>query len=326
MKELLSGLLLASLLAFQAGCTTPVPNDPELARIDEQQLPPPDLSLSIPGLSSCTTNPDTTLRLNSRDPVTVIVHGCFGSAARFRALAQVYAFHGQQAVCFNYNDRDSLMKSSSQLVEALTQLGERLDNPEMNIIGHSQGGLIARKALVREREKPWRAGDRSLRLVTISSPFGGIAAADHCASPTARRLSLGLVIPVCKLISGDKWYEITRPSPFIQLPGTFIPQVNKHLKIVTDETGSCRRYGDNGLCLEDDYVFSVAEQYFEEVDASPLVENIEVTAGHAEIVGDHRKAPYKLINLLQRKDLMSKTRSARLAALEALLTRLYRQE
>jgi len=29
----------------------------------------------------------------------VLVHGCKGSAGRFRSLAQLYAFHGQQAVC-----------------------------------------------------------------------------------------------------------------------------------------------------------------------------------------------------------------------------------
>lgn len=312
-----------AVVTIPAGCTTSEPRDSELATIDDSHLPVPDISLKIAGLSSCTTNPDTTIHLNSREPVTVIIHGCYGSAGRYRALAQVFAFHGQQTVCFNYNDRDSMMRSSAQLIDALESLSLRMHNSQITVIGHSQGGLIARKALVQEREVRWEAEDAALRLVTISSPFAGIAVADHCASPTVRVLSLGLVVLVCKLISGDKWYEITQPSPFIQKPGELLGQVQEHVKIVTDETGTCRYYDSRGVCVEDDYVFSVAEQYFEPVDASLRVDNIEVEAGHVEIVGDYRVSPRKLIDLLQRKGIMNNTTATRRQRLEELLSRLY---
>ena len=170
---------IANLIAFIAavtistGCTTPIPQDPELATIDDSALPVPDLSLQIPGLSPCTTHSDASIHVNSREPVVVIVHGCFGSAARYRALAQVFAFHGQQAVCFNYNDRDSLMKSSAELINSLDLLSSHMQNRQITVIGHSQGGLIARKALVKEREDRLQTDDASLRLVTISAPFPG---------------------------------------------------------------------------------------------------------------------------------------------------------
>ena len=109
-RKTLSLTALFIIAALLVGCASYVPDDPQLSRIDTSQLPHPDLELNIPGLSSCTTSPDKTLELNTDAPVTVIVHGCYGSAARFRALAQVFSFHGQQAVCFNYNDRDSLME------------------------------------------------------------------------------------------------------------------------------------------------------------------------------------------------------------------------
>lgn len=315
--------IVVTALALLSACATPVPDDPELATIDTRHLPSPDLTLDIDGLSPCTTSPDNTLHLNSRQPVTVIVHGCFASAARFRALSQVFAFHGQQSVCFNYDDRDSLDKSAAELTAALEQLEAALENHKLTIIGHSQGGLIARRALSERAVKPWRVDTESVELVTISSPFGGIAAADHCASTTARWISLGLVMPICKLISGDKWYEITRPSPFIQQPGGLLPQVQRHVKIVTDENNTCRRYGDEGRCVEDDFVFSVAEQYFERVDGAKQVDNVEVAAGHAEIVGDYRVAPRKLIALLQRKGVMRNTEAKRLRELETLLAHLY---
>lgn len=324
MKNFILNLIaLLTVLSTQTGCTTAAPSDPNLASIDTRNLPAPNLSAKIPGLSSCTTKLDSTIHLNSKEPTNIIVHGCFGSAARYRSLAQVFAFHGQQTVCFNYNDRDSLMKSSAELIDALSSLSEKMESSKITIIGHSQGGLISRKALIEERDDKFLAGDTSLRLVTISAPYAGIAAADHCASFTARILSLGLVIPICKLISGDKWYEITHPSPFIQNPGELLERVSSHLKIVTDETGTCRLYDENGICVEDDFVFSVNEQYFEKIDASSRVENIEVSAGHAEIVGDYRVPPKKLIKLMQSKGIMYSTPPARREKLSVLLSRLY---
>ena len=307
-----------------SGCRTPAAPLPDPAGIDNSNLPPPNLSLKIPGLSPCTTSPDATLHLDSHQPVTIIVHGCRGSAARFRSLAQVFAFHGQQAVCFSYNDRDSLTKSSAELIDALSLLASKMEKRRLTVIGHSQGGLISRKALTTARKDKFPAGESSLRLVTISAPYAGIAAADHCTSRAARLFSLGLVIPVCRLISGDKWYEITRSSPFIRKPGELAQQVGIHLKIVTDETGTCRRYDDNGNCVESDFVFSLAEQYFEPVDDPSCVENIEVAAGHAEIVGDADVAPWKLITLLQQKSIIRVTSAARRDELSALLSILYR--
>jgi len=316
-------LSILTVLLLQTACNTPVPSDPELASIDDRNLPSSDLSIKIPGLSPCTTKTDTTLHLNSNEPVNIIVHGCFGSAALFRSLAQVFAFHGQQTICFNYNDRDSMMKSTAELVSALNLLSAKMNNRHLTVIGHSQGGLIARKALTQEREDNLQINDASLDLVTISSPYAGIAAADHCASTTMRYLTLGLVIPICKIISGDKWYEITHPSPFIQEPGILLEQVTSHLKIVTNETGSCRQYDDKGVCLEDDFVFSTTEQYFRQVDAPARVDNIEVLAGHAEIVGDYRVPPTKLIKLLQLKGIMRDTPPAQHEQLSLLLARLY---
>ena len=101
-------------------------------------------------------------------------------------------------------------------------------------------------------------------------------------------MTLVLAVPLCKILRSDKRYEITRPFHFFQQPGELLEQIDAHIKIVTDETASCRRYNDSGICVEDDFVFSVNEQYFEHVDASSRVENIEVSAGHVEIAGEYR--------------------------------------
>lgn len=316
------GILVVFLLVF-TGCASPVPSDPELARLDTSQLPVADVAVKIPGLSPCTTSKDATVALNANSPVNIIIHGCYSSAARFRALAQVFAFHGQQTICFNYNDRDSLKKSSAQLVNALQILSSSTHNRKITVIGHSQGGLVARHALTQGHEQGQIRTDTSIRLVTISSPFSGIEAADHCASPTARALSLGLVIPICQLVSGDKWYEITRVSEFIKRPGHLLDQVSSHVKIVTDERDTCREFDQAGDCIEDDYVFSLTEQYHTKVDKQSNVRNIEVAAGHAEIVGDYLTPPEKLIALLQANGIMRQTSEARRQQLSQLLVYLY---
>jgi hypothetical protein len=88
-------LLSACLLA---GCAF---HDPIVAQdLNPGRLPPPDRSLSIAGLGPCTDNPDRSLHLKAGEPVTVLVHSCFGSSGQFRALAQVLAFQGQQSACF----------------------------------------------------------------------------------------------------------------------------------------------------------------------------------------------------------------------------------
>ena len=322
MKRSVSSAVAVTAIALLSGCATERTIDPELQSIDQGKLPPANITLNIPGLGPCTDNPDRSLHLDSRQPVTVLVHGCFGSSGRFRGLAQVLAFHGQQTACFTYNDRDSMMLSSGQLTSALEQLAQRMGDKHVTVIGHSQGGLIARKALVANRPEPLRNSDLQLRLVTVSGPFSGIAAANHCGSATLRALSLGLVGLACKIVTGDKWDEITYTSEFILQPGALHKQVHEYLKIDTDERGACRR-ADKQACAETDNVFSLQEQRNAIIDRDPFTRVEEVAAGHIEIVGDQRVAPVKLIVILQRNGILNPTEPQRRADLSLLLDRLY---
>ena len=312
------GAVAAGLLA---GCapTPPIPDASDLAR---GRLPEPTVAVRIPGLGPCTDNPDRTLRFDARQPVAILVHGCWGSAGLFRGLAQVLAFHGQQAACFSYDDRDSMMKSSAELIAAVTALGRSLDSKAITLVGHSQGGLIARKALVDERADRLEAEDLRLRLVTVSGPFAGIAAASHCGDPAVARLTRGWIGPMCRVVTGDKWHEITRFSGFILEPGTLRPQVRDYIKVDTDERASCRP-GEYGACAEPDLVFSLEEQRSAAVEGDPRARVEEVKAGHVEIVGDQARAPVKLIALLQRYGVILPTDPHRAEALRRLLIAVY---
>ena len=286
-------------------------------------LPDSDVTVQIASLSNCTHSDSSELHLNSRETVTLIVHGCFSSAGRFRSLADVFAFHGQQTVCFNYDDRDSLTDSSQELIAAIEELSAVLESPDITVIGHSQGGLVARRALIEERSDSIDIGDVTIDLTTISTPFGGIGAAAHCGSKTLAWLSLGLVKPICHIITGRKYRDIPATSDFILQPGQLVPSVNRHLKIVTDEVDTCRDYGKRGDCVKDDFVFSVDEQNQHNVDAHTGVLPVLVKAGHVEIVGDANTAPEKLIGILQQQGVLRATPTEDAEKFAELLADLY---
>ena len=315
--------LLTALLALLGGCAWREAPDAAFFDIEAGRLPPADTTLAIAGLGPCTDNPDRSLRLDASRPVHVLVHGCFGSSGQFRGLAQVLAFHGQQSACFTYDDRAGLPGSAADLRDALTQLAGQTGSPRITLIGHSQGALIARSALTQAILPA--AVRTELRLVTVSGPFAGIAAAQTCGKTWLYPLTLGLLPAACYLATGAKWADITFSSRFILEPGTLAPGVSSHLKIDTDERGSCRRE-QNGRCLEDDDVFSLAEQRSQPVETDSRARRVEARAGHVEIVGDKRVAPVKLIKILQDEGVLGATAPERQAAFNRLLARVYHDD
>lgn len=292
------------------------------ADLEPGQLPAPDITLNIAGLGPCTDNPDRSLRLDASQPVHILVHGCFGSSGQFRGLAQVLAFHGQQSACFTYDDRARLSEVADELRTAVTRLAAQSRAPEITVIGHSQGALIARKAMTAPpgTRSPGRPVD--LRLVTISGPFAGIAAARTCGRTWLYPLSFGIVPLSCYLATGPKWADITYSSRFIREPGALDAQVASYLKIDTDERDSCRRE-EGGRCVEDDDIFTLDEQRQEQVETDARTTRVVVRAGHVEIVGDKRVAPKKLIALLQEQGVLRPTPAASLPAFGSLLARVY---
>jgi pimeloyl-ACP methyl ester carboxylesterase len=275
----------------------------------------------IPGLGPCGEGARVDAVVAKDSPVVVLVHGCNASAARYRSLARVFEFHGQEALCFEYNDRARVARSARQLRAALKALSGRL-GPEREVIvlGHSQGGLVARKAL---------SGSASgtpprVRLVTVSAPFNGIQAASDCGTPWLHVATLGATVGICRLVAGAKWNEIHPRARSVLAPEALSPHVRDHLRILTDERDSCRRRAPGqDRCLEDDFVFSLEEQRNLRIESDQRVHGLEIRAGHAEIVGNEELEPTKLIGILQEQAVLSRTPPERAPALRALLERLF---
>lgn len=259
--------------------------------------------VAVDGCDDFATDP---VSLRRGTPVNVLVHGCNASSARFHALADVFRASGQQVVCFSYDDRQSLERSSASLLRALDELREWTDTTDVTVIGHSQGGLVARRALVRDRRdgrRLRRGGD--LRLVTISSPFNGIRASSHCGSVPFHVFTFGLSAAVCQMIAGSKWHHIFPRSGFVRHPGELAPEVKSHLEIVTDETGTCRRRRRSGKCVEDDFVFSLAEQHNRLVDSDARVRRVEIRAGHGAVIGRLDATSAGLVGVLRAQQVLA---------------------
>lgn len=316
-----AGLItLLGLLGLLGGCAS---NEPmNTVDLEQGRLPAPDITLQIPGLGPCTDSADRSLRIDSTQPVHILVHGCFGSSGQFRGLAQVLAFHGQQTACFTYDDRARLATAADQLTQAVQQLAAQSRVPQITVIGHSQGALIARKAMTASSNVALPERPVDLRLVTVSGPFSGIDSARTCGKTWLYPLTLGMLPLSCYVATGAKWADITYSSRFIREPGPLAPHVASHLKIDTDERGTCRRE-ENGRCVEGDDIFSLAEQRHPIVEADGRTRRVEVNAGHVEIVGDKQVAPKKLLAILQAEGVLRPTPAASLPAFGLLLARVY---
>ncbi len=278
----------------------------------------------IVGLFPCEAGGRDVFELDPSRPVTVLVHGCNSSGERFKTLAQVFEANGQQTICFNYNDRDYLNTSATQLAQALSALELRLEPHELTILGHSQGGLVARRALQADLPRPLVTREGfSYRLVTVSSPFSGIDSSADCGRPWLHALTLTTTIVVCLVVTGNKWTEIPPGSSFMTNPAPLLS--TRHLQIVTDETATCRVRDASGACKVSDAVFDLHEQYNPLLTSDPRVTTIELKEGHAAVVGENGVPPRLLIETLQAQHVLAATLPSRSQSFAGLLTRLYSQ-
>lgn len=285
---------------------------------------PDDPGERIIGLYDCEEGRPDVANIDPTRPMTILVHGCTSSGARFRTLAQVFELHGQQTLCFNYNDRDYLNTSATQLALALSELEERIEPGQITLLGHSQGGLVARRALQADLTRPLHTREGfTYRLVTVSSPLHGIDSSADCGQVWLHVISLSITVAVCLAVTGNKWTEIPPGSRFMTNPSPLVDEVSGHLQIVTDERATCREERDDGTCETDDFVFGLHEQYSDVVRADARVSVVEVAAGHAAIVGENLRPPLLLLSVLQAHGILAPTPPEREPEVVALLGRLY---
>ncbi len=271
----------------------------------------------LSGLDACDNYGTDPVELDPARPVVVLVHGCNASSGMFLRMAEVFRQRGHQVVCFSYEDRQRIKHSARELRRSLWGLATRVTSPEITVIGHSQGGLVARAALAQNEAEPW-PDSVAVRLVTISSPFNGIAVSKHCGMWPAHVLSVGIVTAICQAVAGSAWFDIHPHAAYVRSPQPLASQVAAHLVVRTDESGACLAVGGDGRCEESDDVFSLDEQTNEALLRDPRARALTLKTGHSAVVGQAGHSPTLLLRTLEREGILPRSGPGERAFLEQL--------
>ncbi|WP_128379129.1 esterase/lipase family protein [Streptomyces cavernae] len=114
--------------------------------------------------------PDTTSLPTEATPPVVLLHGFIDNRSVFVLLRRSLAQHGRHQVeSLNYSPMTCDIRTAAELLgRHIEEICERTGQPEVDIVGHSLGGLIARYYVQR------LGGDVRVRtLVTLGTPHGG---------------------------------------------------------------------------------------------------------------------------------------------------------
>jgi pimeloyl-ACP methyl ester carboxylesterase len=145
--------------------------------------------------------PDTPRLLTPAKPPVVLLHGFIDNRSVFVLLRRSLAQHGRQQVeSLNYSPLTCDIRTAAELLgRHIEEICERTGHHEVDIVGHSLGGLIARYYAQR------LGGDVRVRtLVTLGTPHSGTRVAPLMnAHPIVRQMRPGSAV----------LEELCRPAP-----------------------------------------------------------------------------------------------------------------
>ncbi|MFD3378712.1 MULTISPECIES: esterase/lipase family protein [unclassified Streptomyces] len=185
-------ILAGHLLLYPTGITPerrPAPNPPG---------PPTDLTDTGTGTGG---TPDTTRLPTPTRPPVVLLHGFIDNRSVFVMLRRSLAQHGRQQIeSLNYSPLTCDIRTAAELLgRHIEEICERTGHHEVDIVGHSLGGLIARYYVQR------LGGDVRVRtLVTLGTPHSGTRVVPLMnAHPIVRQMRPGSAV----------LDELCRPAP-----------------------------------------------------------------------------------------------------------------
>jgi pimeloyl-ACP methyl ester carboxylesterase len=188
----LAGLSLALLkataleLAILAGHLLLYPSGITPERRGPVPLPPPDGPAQLP---------------TEAKPPVVLLHGFIDNRSVFLLLRRSLIQHGRQQIeSLNYSPLTCDIRTAAELLgRHIEEICERTGSSQVDVVGHSLGGLIARYYVQR------LGGDLRVRtLVTLGTPHSGTRVAPLAnAHPIVRQMRPG----------SELLEELTRPAP-----------------------------------------------------------------------------------------------------------------
>jgi pimeloyl-ACP methyl ester carboxylesterase len=144
---------------------------------------------------------DTTQLPTEAKPPVVLLHGFIDNRSVFVLLRRSLAQHGRQQIeSLNYSPLTCDIRTAAELLgRHIAEICERTGSRQVDIVGHSLGGLIARYYV------QCLGGDLRVRtLVTLGTPHGGTRVVPLAnAHPIVRQMRPGSAV----------LEELARPAP-----------------------------------------------------------------------------------------------------------------
>ncbi|MEV3992171.1 alpha/beta fold hydrolase [Streptomyces sp. NPDC049837] len=159
---------------------------------------------------------DTDVTGGHAHPPTVLLHGFVDNRSVFVLLRRSLTRHGRRHVeSLNYSLLTCDIRAAAELLgRHVEEICDRTGHPEVDIVGHSLGGLIARYYVQR------LGGDRRVRtLVTLGTPHSGTSVAPLAgAHPLVRQMRPGSAVlrelsepaPHCRTHFVSFWSDLDR--------------------------------------------------------------------------------------------------------------------
>ncbi|WP_105972787.1 esterase/lipase family protein [Streptomyces geranii] len=201
-------ILAGHLLLYPSGITQERRATPQ-----DASAPPETSTTSQTGTSTTSVAAPTHLPTEPKPPV-VLLHGFIDNRSVFVLLRRSLVQHGRRQVeSLNYSPLTCDIRTAAELLgRHIEEICRRTGQPQVDIVGHSLGGLIARYYVQR------LGGDHRVRtLVTLGTPHSGtrvVPLAD--AHPIVRQMRPGSAVieelrlpaPGCRTRFVSFWSEL----------------------------------------------------------------------------------------------------------------------
>ncbi len=115
------------------------------------------------------TSPVLPSELAVGDDVVVCLHGLFATAGVLRPLRRTLEQAGVRTVTTTYAPGPGIDKLADRLAPLMAELGD----VRVHLVGHSLGGLVARRFATRAVDP------RVVQTISLGSPFAGLRATGH---------------------------------------------------------------------------------------------------------------------------------------------------